>query len=39
VAPALTVPQVRTGLALILHQASGCDASARLAQERMRRLE
>jgi hypothetical protein len=39
VAPALTLPQVRMGLALILHQASGCDAPQRVAQERTRRLE
>jgi len=39
VVPALTVPQVRMGLALILHRASGCDAPNRVAQERMRRLE
>ena len=27
------------GLALILHRASGCDAPARVARERTRRLE
>ena len=37
--PALTVPQVRMGLALILHRASRCDAPARVARERTRRLE
>ena len=37
--PALTVPQVRMGLAQILHRASGCDAPHRVAKERTRRLE
>ena len=37
--PALTVPQVRAGLASILHRASGCDTPARVARERTRRLE
>ena len=37
--PALTVPQVRMGLALILHRASRCDTPARVAEERTRRLE
>ena len=37
--PALTVPQVRMGLALILHRASRCDAPSRVARERTRRLE
>jgi SRSO17 transposase len=38
-APALTVPRVRMGLALILHRASGCDEPCRVAWERTRRLE
>ncbi len=37
--PALTVPQVRMGLALILHRASRCDTPVRVARERTRRLE
>jgi hypothetical protein len=37
--PALTVPQVRMGLELILHRASDCDAPSRVARERTRRLE
>ncbi len=35
----MTVPQVRKGLALILHRASGCDASHRVVQEQTRWLE
>lgn len=38
VAPALTVPQVRMGLALILHRASRCDTPSRVAREQTRRL-
>jgi SRSO17 transposase len=37
--PALTVPQVRMGLALVRHRASGCGAPAGVARERTRRLE
>jgi hypothetical protein len=37
--PALTVPQVRMGLALILHRASGCGSPSLVARERTRRLE
>ena len=39
VVPALTVPQVRAGLASILHRASCCDETSRVARERTRRLE
>ena len=35
----MTVPQVRMGLALILHRASRCDTPIRVARERTRRLE
>ncbi len=37
--PAVTVSQVRAGLALILHRASRCDVPSRVARERTRRLE
>jgi hypothetical protein len=37
--PALTVSQVRAGLATIYRQACRCDARPRSARERMRRLE
>ena len=37
--PALTLPQVREGLAVILHEASGCAALDRIARERTRRLQ
>ena len=37
--PALTLPQVREGLAMILHEASGCAGLERIARERTRRLQ
>jgi len=37
--PAITIPQIREGLALLLHAASGCDGPTRIARERTRRLE
>src|SRR5262249_27674270 len=37
--PALTVPQVRMGLAMVLHRVSRCDTPVRVAREGMRRLE
>lgn len=37
--PALTLPQVREGLAMILHEASGCAALERILHERTRRLQ
>ncbi len=37
--PALTLPQVREGLAVILHEASGCAALERMVRERTRRLQ
>jgi hypothetical protein len=39
VAPALTVPQVRAGLAMIFRKACRCDTEARGARERTRWLE
>jgi hypothetical protein len=39
VAPALTVPQVRAGLAMIFRKACRCDTEARSARERTRWLE
>lgn len=38
-APAVTVPQIRTGLAKLLRQACGCDQPERIAQDGQRRLE
>ena len=38
-APALTVPQVRAGLAMIFRKACRCDTEARGARERTRWLE
>ena len=35
----MTVPQVRAGLAAILHRASGCDEASRVTQERTLWLE
>ena len=37
--PALTLPQVREGLAIILHEACGCAELERVARERTRRLQ
>jgi hypothetical protein len=37
--PALTVPQVRMGLALIPHRASRCDIPSRVSRERTLWLE
>jgi hypothetical protein len=39
VAPALTVPQARAGLALIFRKACRCDTQARSSRERTRWLE
>ena len=36
--PALTVPQVRSGLAVLLHAACQCHEPERMARERTRRL-
>ena len=36
--PALTVPQVRTGLASLLRAACGCDEPERVARDRKRWL-
>jgi len=38
VTPALTVPQVRAGLASLLRSACGCDAEERVARDRKRWL-
>ena len=38
-APALTVPRVRAGLAMIFRKACRCDTEARSARERTRWLE
>lgn len=37
--PALTLPQVREGLAMILHEACGCADLERIVRERTRRLQ
>lgn len=36
--PAITVPQIREGLAMILHQACDCANPDRIVHERKRRL-
>jgi SRSO17 transposase len=38
-APAVTVPQIRAGLAMLLHEAAGCYDPERVARECTRRLE
>lgn len=37
--PAITVPQIREGIAMILHKACNCADPARITRERTRRLE
>ena len=37
--PAITFPQVREAIALLLHSASQCDGPIRIARERTRRLQ
>lgn len=37
--PAITVPQIREGLSLLLHRASGCDTPERITKDRTRWLE
>ena len=35
----MTVPQIRWGIALLLHRALGCDHPARIARNATRRLQ